>query len=392
MDTEPHLPVSGQRSLPSKVVMAYHMRTTFVRRDCELLRGSGIEVEEFAFHGKGIMRIVKSFVEQFVKLWRQRNEGVMWMTQSAGYLSLLPVLFSKWSSIRTLLVVIGTDGANLPEINYGHYRKPGLAWATRQSLAWAQGIAPVHRSLEQSDYTYLPVRHRRQGFRAFVPTVRGEVREIINGYSESLWGCDVPFEGRQGQFLTVFQASWAMPAIRKGLDLLIDVATLRPDWRFTLVGSVPEDTDVPENITVVDNVAQHELRAIYNQHRVYIQASIFEGFPNALCEAMACGCFPVGSNVAGIPDIVSTWGILVAERDVSQWVNALERAVQVTGAAESTAQSISNGLLSRFPLAKRQAELVQFIHDLSPAKQSNQSRQSAQSQPKSRSNFSTSSL
>lgn len=213
--SEPNDPRWGD--LPAKVVMAYHMRTTFVRRDCELLRSAGIEVEEFVFHSKGTIRIVGSFLAQFFRLLRHRKEEVLWMTQSAGYLSLLPVYFSKWTRIRTFIVVIGTDGANLPEIDYGHFRRPGLAWATKQSLAWAQGIAPVHCSLEQSDYTYMPVRHPRQGFRAFVPTIRGEVREIVNGYSASLWGCDIPFEERTGQFLTVFQASWAMPAIRKGL-------------------------------------------------------------------------------------------------------------------------------------------------------------------------------
>jgi glycosyltransferase involved in cell wall biosynthesis len=341
--------------------MAYHMRTTFVRRDCELLRNAGLEVEEFVFHGKGTLRIIKSFFLQFFKLCTQRKEGVVWMTQSAGYLSLLPVLFSKWSSIRTLIVVIGTDGANLPEIDYGHFRRPGLAWATRQSLAWAQGIAPVHRSLEQSDYTYMPVRHTRQGFRTFVPNIRGEVREVVNGYSATLWGCDVPFAQRTGQFLTVFQASWARPAIRKGMDTLIEVAKLRPEWRFTLVGSVPQGAEIPDNITVVDNVEQNALRAIYNQHRVYIQASIFEGFPNALCEAMACGCFPVGSQVTGIPDIISTWGIVVAKKEPDRWVRALELAMQMTDAAERDAHSISRGLLSRFPLKMRQQQLVQLI-------------------------------
>ena len=38
---------------------------------------------------------------------------------------------------------------------------------------------------------------------------------------------------------------------------------------------------------------------------IYINSSYSESFPNGLLEAMACGCCPIGSNVGGIPELIT---------------------------------------------------------------------------------------
>lgn len=346
------------------VVMAFHELTTFTRRDIQILEEDGFEVVPFHFKGKGVRLILWSFIRQWFTLFRYAGSDVIWVTQSAGHLSLLPVMAARWMRVKVLIVVIGTDGANLPEINYGHFRKPLLGWSTRISLRKAHGIAPVHKSLEESTYEYMATRFPRQGFRSFVDGVTCEVREIVNGYRSDLWGCDLPFEDRQGQFLTVFQASWAEPAIRKGLDLLIEVAKSHPEWTISLVGEIPIGWECPPNLKVFSNVDQPELRAIYNAHRIYIQASVFEGFPNTLCEAMACGCFPVGSPVAGIPDIIASYGLTYPNRDANLLAQAMEKALQKTGSGEADAQFISDHLFERFPYDRRKRELGGFVREI----------------------------
>ena len=42
----------------------------------------------------------------------------------------------------------------------------------------------------------------------------------------------------------------------------------------------------------------------YNQAKLFLMCSIFEGTPISLIEAMACGCIPITSNVGGIPDVL----------------------------------------------------------------------------------------
>jgi glycosyltransferase involved in cell wall biosynthesis len=54
------------------------------------------------------------------------------------------------------------------------------------------------------------------------------------------------------------------------------------------------------------------------QHEYYFQLSIMEGFPNALAEAMLCGCIPIGSNVSGIPFIIGDTGYILNKRDINE--------------------------------------------------------------------------
>lgn len=352
---------TGQKPL---VVMAFHELTTFTRRDIQIMENEGFQVVPFRFNGQGIHLILWSFVRQLGTLFQYAGRNVMWVTQSAGHLSLLPVLASRWLRVKVVILVIGTDGAHLPEINYGHYRKRLLRWSTRISLRNANGIAPVHKSLEASDYTYMDTQFPKQGFRSFVQGITCEVREVVNGYRTDLWGCDLPFEKREGQFLTVFQASWARPAIRKGLDLLIEVAKSRPEWTISLVGEIPPGWECPPNLKVISNVDQPKLRAIYNAHRVYIQASVFEGFPNTLCEAMACGCFPVGSPVAGITDIIESDGLIYPRRDANLLAQAMEKALQEVSSGKANAQYISDHLFERFPYDRRKRELGDFVSEI----------------------------
>jgi len=38
---------------------------------------------------------------------------------------------------------------------------------------------------------------------------------------------------------------------------------------------------------------------------IYVNSSLSESFPNGLLEAMACGCCVIGSNVGGIPELIT---------------------------------------------------------------------------------------
>ncbi len=62
---------------------------------------------------------------------------------------------------------------------------------------------------------------------------------------------------------------------------------------------------------------------------IYINSSSSESFPNGLLEAMACGCFPIGSRVGGIPELIINGenGLLFDASDQQQLTEALRLAV-----------------------------------------------------------------
>lgn len=347
-----------------KAVMVYDMNTSFMRRDMDIFRESGFNVMPCEIRPTSFWAFARTMWKQLVMLLRHHDADTIWVVQSAGYISVMPALMSRITPMGCMVIVIGTDGANLPEIDYGHHRKFWLNRSVGISLRNCSGIATVHHSLESADYSYFDVKHRKQGFRAFVNGVKTEVREIVNGFSHEKWGADVHTHDRKPDFLTVFVATWAKAAIRKGFDLILEAAERMPSKNFLIVGEAPEGAVLPPNLKVRGNVDQIALRKIYNEHQFYLQLSAFEGFPNTLCEAMACGCFPIGSNVAGIPDIIEDWGEVITRKDVTVLMAAIERAEQRVAADPHYAQKVSDGLFSRFSWERRRRELVGFAHDI----------------------------
>ena len=70
------------------------------------------------------------------------------------------------------------------------------------------------------------------------------------------------------------------------------------------------------NIRVVGKERPEALVQLYNTHEYYLQLSSSEGFPNALGEAMACGCVPIGSAVGAIPEIIGYTGLLLERKEL----------------------------------------------------------------------------
>lgn len=109
-----------------------------------------------------------------------------------------------------------------------------------------------------------------------------------------------------------------------------------PQMRLLLVGSGPEIPglerlinelgiqDVSYFVPTQDNVVPW-LQAI----DIYINSSSTESFPNGLLEAMACGCFPIGSRVGGIPELITDGenGLLFNASDQDELAAMLKLAI-----------------------------------------------------------------
>ena len=85
----------------------------------------------------------------------------------------------------------------------------------------------------------------------------------------------------------------------------------------------------PKNVTLFPKMFQTELRDYYQRAAVYCQPSRSEGLPNTLCEAMSCGCIPVGTDVGGIPTVIGDTGFVVPLGDTDSLVKALKRAMKI---------------------------------------------------------------
>jgi glycosyltransferase involved in cell wall biosynthesis len=122
----------------------------------------------------------------------------------------------------------------------------------------------------------------------------------------------------------------------KGHELTIEVLTFLPEARLLIVGDGPERTSlenrakrllVSDRIAFLGSMPQHALPKFYAAADVLILASRYEGWPNVLLEAMACGTPVVASDVPGIREIVrsSSVGRLIADRTAQNFACAVQQ-------------------------------------------------------------------
>jgi len=348
---------NGKNSKPY-LIMMYISLSTFTKRDLFLL-SNDFHVDSYHFNTKKKWKLPFAFLKQAWFLVVNYRKIDIIITQSAGYLSFLPAVFNKFFKTPLVIIAIGTDCIKLPEINYGAHTKPILAWFTRFSFRNSKIILPVHKSLEWSNYTYFPLKYPIQGIKAFVSALQTPIVEVVNGFDAENWKI-THIHRPQNSFLTITTSLNKTGFSLKGIDLLLEIAILFPQFNFTIVGKVIMEEILPPNVQVLDHVPHEKLLDIYNHHQYYLQLSMSEGFPNTLCEAMLCGCIPIGSNVAGIPDIIGEEGYVLTKKEIAE----LENIFNSLQENKINPIHVRQRIIDNFPLEKRKIELINAIKQI----------------------------
>lgn len=125
---------------------------------------------------------------------------------------------------------------------------------------------------------------------------------------------------------------------QKRFDLLIDLARIASGWnipvQFTIIGDGPERENLEMKVhhlgvehIVTFHGAAADLQPYYQSADILLVTSDWEGTPNVILEAMACGLPVVATKVGGIPEIVheGETGFLAAPGDI----DSLARAVLI---------------------------------------------------------------
>ena len=133
------------------------------------------------------------------------------------------------------------------------------------------------------------------------------------------------------------------------LDAFASVRDVDPDFRLRIFGDGPEEAKIKEKIGLLGLEGSafvmgltKDVAGVLLSSRIFVLASDFEGMPNGLIEAMACGCACVSTDCDFGPSelIVNREnGLLVPKGDAGAIASALKELIADPDLASSCAKS-----------------------------------------------------
>lgn len=283
----------------------------------------------------------------FSILWNMVSHDVIFCWFGSIYAA-VAVLFSKILRKRSIVVLGGVDAAALPEINYGIWLTPWKSRILTHGLRNADLILVVAPSMKDK------IKH-------FARYDGANIEYLPTGYDTNFWK---PGDVLREKFvLTVGHSDTETRLKKKGFDYFCQAAERMPEIRFVIIGAErallqSAGFDVPENVEALPKMSQEKLRRYYQRCKVFCQPSRSEGMPNTLCEAMACGCIPVGTDVDGIPTAIGDTGFIAPLGDIDTLVEALNKALN---ADEALGLKARQRIIEQFPPERRISGLKKAI-------------------------------
>jgi glycosyltransferase involved in cell wall biosynthesis len=266
----------------------------------------------------------------------------------ASVYAFVAVAIARMTGVRTCVVVGGVDASKDPEFGYGIWLSPWRSKLVRYVFRNATRILVVDQSLKDS-----AVRLAEYD--------GANIQVLPTGYNSAFWR---PVAEKEPIVLTVAVARDEITLRRKGLDTLVETARLLPGVTFTIVGTeekLLQRFNPPLNVKCYGRMAREDVVHFYQRAKVYCQPSRREGLPNALCEAMLCGCIPVGSAVNGIPTAIGDTGFFVEPGKPDELALSIRLGL---ASGETASRKARARIVALFPMEKRESGLVRTITEI----------------------------
>ncbi|WP_165823762.1 glycosyltransferase [Pseudochryseolinea flava] len=235
-----------------------------------------------------------ALLHAFRKLHRQNKFVAIhgfWALPS-GFLA---VFIGKLFGIRSVVSVLGGDGASVPEINYGLLRKP----LTRKLVLWTLTNATHPMALTQ----YLVDNLTRHGLKRKIVVVP--------------WGIDTSlfsFKTRQISAPVKFLHIGNLTPVKDQTTLLRAFRIIRDnvDGHLTMIGegtdynkviNLVNELELKNDVTLLKPLAYESLPAYYDAADVLLHTSLSEGQSEVVTEAMSSGLLVCGTRVGVMFDV-----------------------------------------------------------------------------------------
>lgn len=349
-----------------KALLLYPNPSSFVKVDEQILAQLTDLKSICLGQAKGKWRYLWSLMGILPRMIRN-PKAQLCLVWFADYHAFVVVLAARLLRRKTIIFVGGYDAVHYPEFAYGVYHNLLRRFCAAYALRHCDLIIANHAALLDSDNRYYQPQGHPEGVFRLVPQLNTKAVVVHNCMS-----CQAPNEIailRKRQILCVGSTPRMQDFYNKGYDLMLAAVPTFTDWHFIFVGIQSQWLEALEakytlseypNLKLYPALSHSEVLKMMSETDIYVQASISEGMPNALMEAMLYGCKVIGSDVAGIPTIIGTWGEIIRERSPEALIDALNRSMQ----SPIDRLAMSQSIVSRFACERRKQELKAALESL----------------------------
>ena len=349
-----------------KILFIYLQKSTFVEADFDLLK-KHYEVFEFAFFTPNFKnwKIPFRWISQFFWMIKNAFQADVIFGWFVDYHLFVPAFIAKLTGKPLVAVLGGTDTVNIPQWKHGVFASSWRAPIVRFIYKRCTLLFPVSQTLIESEnkYTFGSL-HKFGLLTEIAPPKSCDIVPIPTGYDPTFWKKSDKLRENivtTTAFIDAEKRVWI-----KGIDVFVEAAKLLPEVTFQIVGisdgyqeKFRQKYEIPDNVRLIGPKSTKELVEVYNQSKVYAQFSRLEGFPNVVCEAMLCGCVPVGSEVFGITEILDGVGFSVSTHNPVHIAEIIRDALAAydTGLGQKCRESIIDRFTSEIREQKVKAAL-----------------------------------
>jgi len=151
------------------------------------------------------------------------------------------------------------------------------------------------------------------------------------------WGAHINSEGVDGQITIV---AITRLVYRKGADLYVDVipeiCRRHPNVNWIVGGDGPRFQQMQQmidrhnlhrRVRLLGALKHSEVRDVLNQGQIFLNCSLTEAFCIAIVEAASCGLLSISTNVGGVPEVLPSEMLLLADPDPLSLIEKVEEAI-----------------------------------------------------------------
>lgn len=312
-----------------KLIYLYPAKATFIERDINFLTNKyTVLTQDLPWEKKS--QLLLNFINQLFFLLYNSSKSKVILVMFAGYWSFLPALFGRLFNKQVFIILGGTDCVSFPKINYGSLRKQPLKWFIKKSAKWCFKLLPLDDSLMFSEYQFdNKATFKTQGIKSFFKNLKMPFTVIPNGYDAEFW-CLTKVDKTPLSFVSIAFITDETRFKLKGFDSILKLATHFKEASFTLIGisdTFTKSLKLSSNVKVLPSLSVVDIKKQLAMHQFYLQLSLSEGFPNALCEAMLMQCIPIGSAVGAIPKIIGNAGLVINKKESSLIISEIKKLI-----------------------------------------------------------------